>query len=53
MSLHGNISCVESARELLEPSKDSTVMKKKFGFGFWNFCEPCHKWNSFRPFWPT
>ena len=51
-------SFTDYARELFKPLKDLTSLrvrneKNSFWFGFWIFCEWCHKWSTFRPFWPT
>jgi len=51
-------SGAESGRELFKSLKNIASLlvctRKKFcGWGLWIYCERCHKWRTFRTFWPT
>jgi len=55
VSLCRNISggnCTESYPSPNRFGKSSRLQWKKL-FWFWVFCEWCHKWSCFRPFWST
>ena len=53
MSLHGNVSATDCAKELFKPSKNSASLLVCNEKKIWVFCEWHHKWRTFRPFWPT